>query len=160
ALIGAAYEALVPVTRSFGGDVFSADGKKALLNTPESKAGMQWVLDLVFQHKVAPSVKQLTSDGQDPMFVAGVGAMFEAGSSAKSLPTRIKEKFEVKDTLMPVGPGKSRGSMAGVDVMMVGARTKVGKEAWELTKFLCDKETGIRLGEGRGGASGTCGGRP
>ena len=26
--------------------------------------------------------------------------------------------------------------------------------------MLCDKETGIRLGEGRGGASGTCGGRP
>ncbi len=76
------------------------------------------------------------------------------------MPTRVKDKFEVKNTLMPIGPGKSRGSMAGIDVMLVNKQTKLTKESWELTKLLCDKETGIRLGEGRGGASGTCGGRP
>ena len=43
---------------------------------------------------------------------------------------------------------------------MMNKGTKYQKESWELTKMLCDKETGIRLGEGRGGASGTCGARP
>jgi len=97
---------------------------------------------------------------QDSMFVAGTGAMFQSGSSAKSLPTRVKDKFVVKDTLMPMGPGNNRGSMAGVDVIMLNKQTKFQKESWELAKLLCDKETGIRLGEGRGGASGTCGARP
>ena len=34
--------------------------------------------------------------------------MFQGGSSAKSLPTRVKDKFKVKDTMLPIGPGKSR----------------------------------------------------
>jgi multiple sugar transport system substrate-binding protein len=163
ALIGTAYESLVTVVRPFGGDVMSADGTKAVLNTPAAVAGMKWIHDQVFQHKVAPSVQQLGGDPAmplDSMFVAGTGAMFQSGSSAKSLPTRVKDKFVVKNTLMPMGPGNNRGSMAGVDVIMLNKQTKFQKESWELTKLLCDKETGIRLGEGRGGASGTCGARP
>jgi multiple sugar transport system substrate-binding protein len=163
ALIGTAYESLVTVVRPFGGDVMSADGTKAVLNTPQAVAGMKWIHDMVFKDKVAPSVQQLGGDPAmplDSMFVAGTGAMFQAGSSAKSLPTRVKDKFVVKDTLMPMGPGNNRGSMAGVDVIMISKQSKFQKESWQLTKMLCDKETGIRLGEGRGGASGTCGARP
>jgi multiple sugar transport system substrate-binding protein len=163
ALIGTAYESLVTVVRPFGGDVMTADGTKAVLNTPAAVAGMKWIHDMVFQHKVAPSIQQLGGDPASPldsMFVAGTGAMFQSGSSAKSLPTRVKDKFVVKDTLMPMGPGNNRGSMAGVDVIMLNKQTKFQKESWELAKLLCDKETGIRLGEGRGGASGTCGARP
>ena len=163
ALIGTAYESLVTVVRPFGGDVMSADGTKAVLNAPAAVAGMKWVYDMVFQDKVAPSVQQLGGDPAmplDSMFVAGTGAMFQSGSSAKSLPTRVKDKFVVKDTLMPMGPGNNRGSMAGVDVMMINKQSKFQKESWGLVKMLCDKETGIRLGEGRGGASGTCGARP
>jgi multiple sugar transport system substrate-binding protein len=163
ALIGTGYESLVTVVRPFGGDVMSADGKKATLNSPAAVAGMKWTYDQVFQHKVAPSVQQLGGDPanpQDSMFVAGSGAMFQAGSSAKSLPTRVKDKFVVKDTLMPMGPGNNRGSMAGVDVIMINKQTKLQNQSWELIKLLCDKETGIRLGEGQGGASGTCGARP
>jgi len=163
ALIGTAYESLVTVVRPFGGDVMSADGTKAALNTPQAVAGMRWIHDMVFKDKVAPSVQQLGGDPAmplDSMFVAGTGAMFQSGSSAKSLPTRVKDKFVVKDTLMPMGPGNNRGSMAGVDVIMISKESKFQKESWQLTKMLCDKETGIRLGEGRGGASGTCGARP
>jgi ABC-type glycerol-3-phosphate transport system substrate-binding protein len=163
ALIGTGYESLVTVVRPFGGDVMSADGTKAVLNSPAAVTGMKWIYDLVFQHKVAPSVQQLGGDPANPldsMFVAGTGAMFQAGSSAKSLPTRVKDKFVVKDTLMPMGPGNSRGSMAGVDVIMINKQTRFQKQSWVLTQMLCDKETGIRLGEGSGGASGTCGARP
>ncbi|MDQ6671499.1 MAG: extracellular solute-binding protein [Chloroflexota bacterium] len=163
ALIGTAYESLVTVVRPFGGDVTSPDGTQAVLNSPAAVAGMKWVYDMVFQDKVAPSVQQLGGDPAmplDSMFVAGTGAMFQSGSSAKSLPTRVKDKFVVKNTLMPMGPANNRGSMAGVDVMMINKQSKFQKESWGLTKMLCDKETGIRLGEGRGGASGTCGARP
>lgn len=165
-MVGAAqggYETLVVYTRAFGGDVTDKEGKKATVNTPEAVAGVKWAYDMVFSDKSAPNVQQLGGDPanpQDAMFVAGTGAMYQGGSSAKSLPTRVKEKFEVKNTMLPMGPGKSRGSMAGVDVIMLNKATKFPKESWELTKMLCDKETGIRLGEGRGGASGTCGGRP
>jgi ABC-type glycerol-3-phosphate transport system substrate-binding protein len=163
AQIGTGYESLVTVLRPFGADVTDKEGKKATVNTPEAVAGVKWIHDLVFAHRAAPMVQELSGDPAtllDSMFVAGLGTMYQAGSSAKSLPTRVKDKFEVKNTMMPMGPGKSRGSMAGVDVIMINKATKFQKESWELTKMLCDKETGIRLGEGRGGASGTCGARP
>jgi ABC-type glycerol-3-phosphate transport system substrate-binding protein len=157
------YETLVVATRAYGGDVTDKEGKKATVNTPEAIAGVKWIYDMVFTDKSAPNVQQLGGDPanpQDAMFVAGTGAMYQGGSSAKSLPTRVKDKFEVKNTMLPIGPGKSRGSMAGVDVIMINKASKTQNESWELTKMLCDKETGIRLGEGRGGASGTCGARP
>src|SRR5207237_6156978 len=90
----------------------------------------------------------------------GNAAMWQSGSWSKSLPTRVKDKFVVKDTLMPKGPSGQRGGMNIADMVAVNAKTQYPKESWELTKHLTDKETGIRLGEGRGGASGTCGARP
>src|SRR5437879_10140108 len=41
-----ANEGVVGFLRAFGGDLFDADGKKCLLNTPESKAGLKALVDL------------------------------------------------------------------------------------------------------------------
>ncbi|MCC6628194.1 MAG: sugar ABC transporter substrate-binding protein [Chloroflexi bacterium] len=152
------WQATVHYARAFGAELMDAEGKKSQLTDPKFKEAISWVYDAVFKHKVAPSLKQITGD-VDAMFVAGAGAMFQSGSWTKSVQTRVKDKFEVKNTLMPVGPSGKRGSQAIADAIGIYSKTKYPKEAWELTKFLCDKETGIRLGEGRGGASGTSGGR-
>ena len=153
------WQATVNYARAFGAELIDAEGKKALLTEPKFQEAMTWLHSLIFTHKVAPSVKQITGD-IDQMFVAGAGAMYQSGSWTKSVQTRIKDnKFEVKNALMPKGPSGKRGSGALADLIGMNAKTKNPKEAWELTKFLTDKETGIRLGEGRGGASGTSGGR-
>jgi multiple sugar transport system substrate-binding protein len=144
--------------RAFGAELMDAEGKKSLVTEPKFKESVKFMHDLVFQQKVAPSMKQMTGDA-DAMFVAGAGATFQSGSWTKSVPTRVQGKFEVKNVLMPPGPGGKRGSQAIADLVGINSKTKYPKEAWELTKFLTDKETGIRLGEGRGGASGTSGGR-
>jgi ABC-type glycerol-3-phosphate transport system substrate-binding protein len=144
--------------RAFGAELVDAEGKKALVTDPKFKESVKFVHDIVFQAKSTPSMKQITQ-GSDAMFVAGAGAMYQSGSWTKSVPTRVQNKFEVKNTLMPKGPGGKRGSQAIADLIGMSAKTKTPKESWELIKFLCDQETGIRLGEGRGGASGTSGGR-
>ena len=41
-------------------------------------------------------------------FVAGAGTMFQSGSWTKSVPTRVQNKFETKDVLMPKGPSGKR----------------------------------------------------
>jgi multiple sugar transport system substrate-binding protein len=152
------WQMTVHYARAFGAELLDAEGKKSQLTDPKFKQAITWVYDAIFKHKVAPSLKQITGD-VDAMFVAGAGAMFQSGSWTKSVPTRVKDKFTVKDVLMPKGPSGKRGSQAIADAIGMSAKTKNPKEAWELTKFLTDKETGIRLGEGRGGASGTSGGR-
>ncbi|HEV8636645.1 MAG TPA: sugar ABC transporter substrate-binding protein [Chloroflexota bacterium] len=145
--------------RAWGAELMDEEGKKSLVTEPKFKEAIKWLHDLVFQHKAAPSYKEVPNNDPDQMFVAANGAMFQSGSWTKSVPTRIKDKFVVKDTLMPKGPSGKRGAMAIADLVGVNAKTQYPKEAWELTKHLTDKETGIRLGEGRGGASGTSGGR-
>jgi ABC-type glycerol-3-phosphate transport system substrate-binding protein len=73
---------------------------------------------------------------------------------------RVRDAFRVGAVPMPKGPGNRRGTMATADFKAVTATTKHPAESWALAKFLCDQETGIRLGEGGAtGASGTCGAR-
>jgi multiple sugar transport system substrate-binding protein len=62
---------LAPLTRAFGGDVWSADGTECLLDTPESRAAIQFYHDMVFV------------DGST--VPPGVEADFNAGSAAMTI---------------------------------------------------------------------------
>ncbi len=147
--------------RSWGAELLSADGKKAQLDDPKFVAAIQFAYDLTFRHQVAPSIQQLsTIGGAGTGFENGYGGLMQGSSSQKSMPTRVKDKFQIANFLWPKGPGGQRGSIAISDYLHIARQTQCAGEAWELVKHLCDKETGIRLGEGTGGASGTCGGRP
>jgi multiple sugar transport system substrate-binding protein len=146
--------------RSWGGDLYSVEGKKAQLEDPKFVASIQFVYDLIFKHQVAPNVTQLSAmQGGGTGFENGFGTLMQGSSSQKSMPTRVKDKFQIGDFLWPKGPSGQRGSIAISDFIHVAKQSQFQEEAWEFTKHLCDKETGIRLGEGTGGASGTCGAR-
>jgi multiple sugar transport system substrate-binding protein len=147
--------------RSWGADLYSADGKKAQLDSPKFVEAIQFVYDLIFKHQVAPNAAQLSEiRGAGTGFEEGKGALMQGSSSQKSMPTRVKDKFQIGNFVWPKGPSGQRGSIAISDYIHIAKQSQFPEEAWELTKHLCDKETGIRLGEGTGGASGTCGGRP
>ena len=150
------YPWTVNMVRAWGGDLLSPDGKRSQLATQPALGALQWYLDLVHRHQAAPAPSQTaTAD-----FEKGQVAMFQAGSAQKSIPLRVRDAFRVGAVPMPRGPGNRRGTMATADFKAVTAATKHPAESWALAKFLCDKETGIRLGEGGAtGASGTCGAR-
>jgi multiple sugar transport system substrate-binding protein len=153
------WKKIVMYTRSFGGEVYSEDGTKALLTEAPAKEAIRFMHGLIFKEKVAPSLRDSTASA-DELFISERAALYQSESSTKSIPTRIKDnKFTVRNVIMPPGPGGKVGTMTIVDHIVMSARTAVPKEAWELVKLLCGKEVGIRLGEGRGGASGTSGGR-
>jgi ABC-type glycerol-3-phosphate transport system substrate-binding protein len=147
--------------RSWGIDLYSADGKRAQLEDPKFIAAIQFIHDLIFKHQVAPNGQQLSAiQGAGTGFENGFGGLMQGSSSQKSMPTRVQGKFQIANFRWPKGPSGQRGSIAISDYIHVARQSAFPEEAWELTKHLTDKETGIRLGEGTGGASGTCGGRP
>ena len=149
------YQWVVHYLRAWGTDVISDDGKKSQLATPKGVAALQWYHDMVFRHQVSSKFPP-----QNTNFEQGQVAMLQSGSWSKSIPMRVKNAFQVADTLMPKGPSGKRGSMGITDFIAITKASKHVAEAWALTKHLTDKETGIRLGEGGiTGASGTCGGR-
>ena len=150
------YPWTVNMVRAWGGDLISADGKKSQLATQQTVGALQWYLDLMYRHQAAPTPRETaTAD-----FEKGQVAMFQGGSAQKSIPLRVRDAFRVGAVPMPKGPGNRRGTMATADFKAVTTASKNPAESWALAKFLCDKETGIRLGEGGAtGASGTCGAR-
>jgi ABC-type glycerol-3-phosphate transport system substrate-binding protein len=150
---------VVMFLRSWGSDVYSEDGKKAMLAEPKSKEAIRFMADLMHKEKVAVPGRDFPEVTEDLM-VAERSSMLQASSSTKSIPTKIGGKFEVRNTLMPPGPAGVVGTQAIADHINISAKTQNKEAAWELTKLLCSKEVGIRLGGGTGGiASGTTGGR-
>jgi ABC-type glycerol-3-phosphate transport system substrate-binding protein len=149
------YQWVVHYLRAWGADVISDDGKKSQLSTPKGLAALPWYHDMVFKHQVSTKLPP-----QNTNFEQGQVVMLQSGSWSKSIPMRVKNAFQVMDTLMPKGPSGKRGSMGVTDFMAIAKASQNVPEAWALTKHLTDKETGIRLGEGGAtGASGTSGGR-
>jgi multiple sugar transport system substrate-binding protein len=145
--------------RSYGGEYYSEDGKTAQLNTPQAKEAIRFMHALMHQHKVAAPQQEWTNPSED-LFIAERSAGLQGSSSLKSLPTKVKDKFEVKNVMLPPGPGGKLGTQAIVDHIVMSAKTQKAPESWELMKLLCGKEVGVRLGAGAGGqVSGTSGGR-
>ncbi len=124
-----------------GGSFMDADGKKATVNTPEVKAGLQMLQDMVMKHKIAaPNV-------QDPSF--NYLAEFKAGKSAM-LPTATQGfKFDMEKTapqlngkwvaaIGPKGP-KTRDSYLGAGYYGMLQNSKVRDQAAEfLAAFTSD----------------------
>ena len=112
--------------RSWGADLYSADGKKAQLDDPKFLAAVQFLHDLAFKHQVAPDLNQLNAiRGAGTGFEEGFGGLTQGSSSQKSMPTRIGGKFQVGDFLWPKGPTGQRGSIAISDYIHIATQSHV-----------------------------------
>lgn len=152
-------QTFVMFLRSWGTELYSPDGEKALLNEPKAREAFTFMHSLMQEHRIAAPGQAFTSQSEDLM-IAGRTAMLQGPSSLKSMPGKIGGKFEVKNVLMPPGPSGKVGTQTNTDHIVINAKTQNKEAAWELTKLMCGKEVGVRLGGGGGGnASGTSGGR-
>jgi len=152
-------QAVTMFARSWGGEVYSEDGKKALFGDSPAKEAIRFMSDLINTHKVAVPGQEFTQNFEDLMIAQRV-SLLQASSSTKSIPTKTGGKFEVRNVLMPAGPAGKVGTQAIVDDIVINAKTRNPQAAWALTKLLCGQDVGVRLGGGTGGnASGTCGAR-
>ena len=152
-------QAVTMYFRSWGGDVYSEDGKKALFNEQPARDAIRFMADLIHKHKIAAPGQELSANFEDLM-IAEKASMLQAHSSTKSITTKTGGKFDVKNAIFPPGPSGKVGLQAITDQIVINANTKNPDAAWALVKLLCGKDVGVRLGGGTGGVvSGTCGGR-
>jgi multiple sugar transport system substrate-binding protein len=152
-------QAVTMYARSWGGEVYSEDGKKSLFGDSPAKDAIRFMSDLINKHKVAAPGQEFTQQFEDLMIAQRV-SLLQASSSTKSIPTKTGGKFEVRNALMPPGVAGKVGTQAITDDIVINAKTQNPDAAWALTKLLCGQDVGVRLGGGTGGiASGTCGAR-
>ena len=151
---------MIGSVRPWGGEILSADGKKAMTNTPPVKDALTYHYDLALKKRVGGLTSQIQPD-PNTAFYDGKAAMLgrvNAGTAGTIL-GRAQGKFRWGMSRMPKGPSGKRGGMWLPGTMSVVKASKHIDEAWELTKWCCDKESGVALAMQRKGSS-TPGARP
>ncbi|WNR42873.1 ABC transporter substrate-binding protein [Paenibacillus roseipurpureus] len=116
----------------YGGDVFSKDGTKLTINSPESEKAFQMVYDMIFKDQSTPK------PGDVPAFEAGKLAMAGAPLSYVGVAKNIKD-FEWDIVPMPVGPtnGPILGGFAGYTIPKGTENAAVAKD---FLKFISNKD--------------------
>src|SRR5262249_35702713 len=140
--LGLALRHQTVVSRAFGGEIISSDGKKAIVTEPNAAKGMKWAYDLCQTDKVVAlpgsfqgSAEALFGSGKLGSMQAGALAMFNLKSSVKN-PHQVK----LKAVLFPkrsdgVYPSQTRGG-----TWQVGGKTKNPDWGWEFVKHLSSRE--------------------
>lgn len=152
------WKGFVTLTRAFGGDLISEDGKTFLLNSDQGMQAANWLYDFFHTHKVSPTPTQLSGLGPDSnaAWTTGKLAMYQGGTSVSNLQNTIGDKFKWMAVGNPKGPGGVGGSDFEVDAQCVTTVTKHASEAFDWVHYLCNEDSGVLLGV----IGGTVGGRP
>ncbi len=115
---------------------------KAVMDSPESTEGFQFVQDMVQKLKIAPN-PAANMGGSDPMFQTGKVGMIWAGfKSAAAIHPAIKD-FEWGISTIP--KGKRRVSNLSPNGFQVVSKTKLRDESWNLVKYLTADDGNVYL---------------
>ena len=138
--------------RTFGGDMLSADGKKALFTDEKSLQGLKWMFSLL-EDKADPCV---CGDQQRENFVAGKVGAFNTTTGLVAEFSKVKDwKFKWGVTVAPKGPGGVRGTQVSGGAFCVTPNSKHPTEAFKVLQFFSTKEDGIQHVLGGAGSPGT-----
>jgi ABC-type glycerol-3-phosphate transport system substrate-binding protein len=149
------YAGVVACVRAFGGAALSPDGRRCLLESPESTAALSWLRDAALR---APASAGGPSHGETMrrLFVAGrlASARVDTAFAAARQGSGARRALFVIPH--PRGPGGACGGACETDAFSVVTTSGQRDAAWEWAKWITRQEAGIRLAE-LGGAPG---GRP
>lgn len=131
-----------------GGDLFDESLTRVRLTEEPAVAALQYLQDLRFKHRVAPTPEALQEQSGLQMFYSGkvamtMGGAWQVGDFRKFC------KFEWDVALLPVGATGRPITGSGGVAWAVAAQSKHQEIAWRLCQFLTSKEaqeTESRLG--------------
>jgi len=137
----AGHVALDALIKANGGLVLSPDYKKCMLDMPESVQSIQWAVDTILKHKVAPSPSVISGFTEGP-FASKVLAMTLDGSYMAD--TWKKAEFNWDVSFVPKGT-KTRVMYGGPDSISIARQSKYKEAAWALIKYWDGEENQMRM---------------
>jgi len=140
--------------RTFGGDLFSADGKRLLIDSAPSQAALQWMADARFKHQ---TIDNLRANGRQ-LFQQGKLAFMQAtpGIVAEyTAPGQPFVNFEWDATIAPKhATTGARGTMFGGGALSISRQTKLVAESWAWIEWITNKDNGVLQVAGGAGSPG------
>jgi len=138
------------VLLGFGAKRFNDNLTRCVLDSPEAKKALQFLVDLGDKYKAIPSVASLPRGEQwqtaMDMFMTGKIAMYITSSFQLQALSNI-QGFRWDIAPLPRYPGKKRLMAPGINTLAIYAGTKHPQEAWEFVKFACGPEGEKFLGK-------------
>lgn len=123
-----------------GGRYVSEDGKKSLMSTPETKAGLQFMYDLIYKYGVCPTEAQHSQygDGNFASFLAGKVGMQIAALSFSSNLTSATPPIEYAVVPLPKKDGM-QFTHAFVNTWAIPRGAKNPELSWRVIEWLSGK---------------------
>jgi multiple sugar transport system substrate-binding protein len=135
-------EGTVGVLRGFGGNYYSADGKKVLINSKESIDGLTWLSDLFNKYKVEEPLQANPDPTQ--LFPNQSLAVFVSTSfQASNMLNLVGSKFKFTVVPPPIGPTGKFATQVSSDGIGMSKISKHPNEAWTFMKFLVSQQFGL-----------------
>ena len=140
--------------RTFGGDLFSQDGKRLMIDSPQSQAGLQWMADARFKLQTTDNLRanarQLFQEGKLAFMQSTPGVVAEY-----SAPNQQFVNFEWGATIAPKhATTGTRGTMFGGGALSISKQSKLVAESWEWIKWITNKDNGVLQVAGGAGSPG------
>ncbi len=66
----------------YGGSMYTPDGTRCVIDSPEAVQGLQMMYDLIYKHRVSPSPQELSSMATEGGWGGGAATLFRAGKIA------------------------------------------------------------------------------
>lgn len=135
---------------SFGVRFFSDDMTKCSIDTPETRAAFQYLVDLDRKYKVVPNVasqpraEQLKS-GLDMFMTGRVGMYIVSSFQLEALGKAGNLHWDVAP--IPRYKDYKRVMSPGINTLVLCSSSSHPKEAWEFVKFYCGPEGQRMLGK-------------
>jgi ABC-type glycerol-3-phosphate transport system substrate-binding protein len=139
-----------------GGLPYDATFSKTLLNDPKWVEGLQWQIDMVYKHKVAPTGSERSALqsalGGAPFVMGKVGIEFANTGSIGNFIAQIADKFEWDLCPVPIwGPTKKKaGNWNDQPHVITRGAASRAREAWRFLSFLSGPEVSAQAAIERG----------
>jgi multiple sugar transport system substrate-binding protein len=122
---------------SFGGQVFSDDGKQCLLDQPQSVAALQSIVD-VMKAGYAPQPQVFEQEGQDPfsIFAAGHAGMWIGSGRWSAFDLQGVKDLDWAIAPRPNGPDSPRSNFFHLAMYAITSASNDKNNAWEFLKYM------------------------
>lgn len=122
---------------SNGARNFDDEGRTCLIDSPEAAEALQFMVDLVHTHKVAPTAAELAGESID-YFAAGLAAMeFQGQWALQSKNAEVEFDFDIG--YLPIG--KEQRTVTGGSGFCLSSSSAAIDQAWAFLKSYTSTET-------------------